>query len=554
MEEQISRRSFLTGAGAVALGAASIGIVGCSPEKQGTANAKANASGANSNSGRWSWSTPPAPIADDDISETVECDVLVIGLGSAGVAATVYGASTGAHVVTFNASETAEAEGAYCGAYNTKYDKENGIQYDGAVLRKNYAVQGRGSNNGEVTGVIWDRSGDAIGWFAEYCNDVWAYECGPDSVVDEGIHERSEASHMVYTWPDPDDKREHYSEYTGFTKFVQAAADKAETDGAKIYYKTRAEQLLVNEDGSIGGAFGLKQDGTYVKAVASKGVLMATGDFHHNDEMIDAFLPILKGDLQSRNPYGTAQGDGLKMALWANIPLETGPYCIGLCWPHDFAYDRYTPSKWALVPFLRVNIAGQRYTNENLDDEWYSTSQLCLADVKQPDHTAYQICDSAYGDLIDGELFEQLVEKGIVFKGDTLEELAENVGFWDTEQFVATVERYNDLCENGYDADFGVESEHLARTSITKPPFYCMDHPVLKQWANGGLQTNKFGQVLNEKLKPVGGLYAAGNIRAGLCGTHYLWKSFGSNKLNAMCGGMLCVKHMLGTWEEEFQA
>lgn len=553
----ISRRNFLAGAGLAAVGAAAAGITGCSPANgtEQKANAESAAAGNSGNtvgSGHWSWSVPPEPVADADVSETVDCEILVIGLGSAGLTATVYAAAMGADVVTFNAASTAEAEGAYCGAYNTKYDEENGIVYDAAALRKDYAVQGAGSNNGEVTGTIWDRSGNAIDWFAEYCKDVWAYECGPDSVIDEGIHEREHATHMVYVWPDPEETQEQKRVYNGFTKFVQVAADKAESDGARIYYSTPAQQLIVNDDGSIAGAYGLKSDGTYVKANASKGVLMATGDFHHNDEMIEAFLPIMKGDLQTRNPYNTAQGDGLKMAMWAGIPLETGPYCIGLCWPHDFTFDEYSPSKWGLIPFLRVNIAGVRYTNENLDDEWYSTSILCLADVKQPDHTGYQICDSKYGELVDAELFEECVEKGVIFKADSLEELAEKVGFLDTAQFVETVERYNENCKNGYDADFGVESEFLAHTSITEPPFYCMKRPVLKQWANGGLQTNKFGQVLNAEWKPAGGLYAAGNVRAGLCGTHYLWKSFGSNKLNAMTGGMLAVKHMLGTWDEEF--
>lgn len=551
--EGISRRNFITGAGMAAVGAAAFGIAGCSPNSNATADAATDTTTQNTtSSGHWSWSTPPAPIAEGDVSETVECEILVIGLGSSGTAATVYAASTGANVVTFNASDTAEAEGAYCGAYNTKYDAENGITYDAAALRKDYAIKGIGSNNGEVTGTIWDRSGEAIDWFAEYCKDVWPYECAPDSVVDEGIHERAHATHMVYTWPDPEETHVQKRVYAGFVKFLQAAAAKAESDGAKIYYSTPAQQLIVNEDGSIGGAYGLKKDGSYVKAIASKGVLMATGDFHHNDEMIEAFLPLIKGDLATRNPYNTAQGDGLKMAMWAGIPLETGPYCIGLCWPHDFTFDQYSPSKWGLTPFLRVNIAGIRYTNENLDDEWYSTSVLCLADVKQPDHTGYQLCDSKYGNLVDAEVFEECVKKGVIYQADTLEELAEQVGFWDVEQLVATVERYNENCANGYDADFGVESEYLAHTSLTEPPFYCMARPVLKQWANGGLQTNKFGQVLNAEWKPVGGLYAAGNIRAGLCSTHYLWKSFGSNKLNAMTGGMLSVKHMLDTWDEAF--
>ena len=557
MSANISRRNFLAGIGVAAVGTGSVGLSACSAPATKAEN-ESGKSDESTSSGRWSWSEPPETPSSDEISEEIDCEVLVIGLGSAGVPATVYAAAMGADVVALNASATPEGEGAYIGAYNSPHDAEYGIEYDPAELRSEYSYWGFGSNNSDVTGTIWDRSGNAVDWFAEYCKDVWGYECGPDSAINEGIHIRETATHMVYVFPDPEQEQEQERVYGGFPKFLQAACDKAESEGARIYYSTPARQLIRGEEGRVTGAYGQKEDGSYIKINASKGVLLATGDFHQNDEMLEAFLPLMRGDLFSRNPYGTAQGDGMKMAWWVGAGQDTGPFNIGLCWPHDFTFEENSPSRWGSLPWLRVNIAGERYTNETIGShEWYSTSPMCLMDVKQPGHTGYQICDSKFGEILEGNeseiaIFNDCVERGVIYSADTIEELAEKVGFTNVERFVETVRRYNEICELGSDIDFGIPAEYLPHTSVTEPPFYCMHRVVYKQWTDGGVNTNRYGQVLDSEHEPIEGLYAAGNIRSGLVGTHYLWKSFGSNKLNAVTGGMLCVKHMLGTWDEQF--
>ena len=237
MESSISRRNFLAGVGVAAVGVGSIGLAACAaPSSKGESEKQ----GGSGSEGRWSWSEPPAVPASDEVSEEIDCEVLVVGLGSAGVPATVYAAAMGADVVALNASATPEGEGAYIGAYNSPHDAEYGIEYDPAKIRSDYSYWGFGSNNSDVTGTIWDRSGNAVEWFAEYCKDVWAYECGPDSVINEGIHIRDTATHMVYVFPDPEETQEQERVYNGFPKFLQAACDKAESQGARIYYYTPA--------------------------------------------------------------------------------------------------------------------------------------------------------------------------------------------------------------------------------------------------------------------------------------------------------------------------
>ena len=450
--KRFTRRGFLAGAGLAAAGSVAA-LAGCTP--QGTAtdvDTKGGGTLAVTSENRWSWSVAPAAPSDDEVSEEVDCEILVVGLGSGGVPATVYATAMGADVVAITAGDCPEGEGAYIGAYNTKYDDQYGIVYDPAELRAEYSYWGFGSNNSDVTGTIWDRSGNAVDWFAEYCNDVWPYECGPDSTINEGIHIRETATHMVYVFPDPNEEQEQERVYNGFPKFLQAACDKAEAEGARIYYSTPARQLIREEDGRVKGAYAQKEDGSYLKINASLGVLLATGDFHQNDEMLEAWLPLMRGDLTTRNPYGNAQGDGQKMAWWVGAGQDTGPFNIGLCWPHDFTFAQNSPSRWGSLPWLRVNIAGERYTNETIGShEWYSTSPMCMIDVKQPGHTGYQICDSKFGQMLENNeseiaIFQDCVNRGVIFSADTIEELAQKVGFTNPDRLVETVARYNEMC------------------------------------------------------------------------------------------------------------
>ena len=552
---KISRRSFVGGTAALA------GTAAMAAAAEASASEASSQDDVAQGKGRWSWSVKPAPIDDAAVDETVDCEILVCGYGSAGVPATVYAAAMGADVVTITAGDGPEAEGAYCAAYNSPLDEEYGIPaYDAAYWKRRLVMEGVGAVEMPADGPIYDRSGDAMNWFAEYLSDAWPYSILSDMANGggDGIHNNAgdpDHGHVIYIWPDTSYENATIANYMGFPQLLAAADKRAQEDGARILFSTPLRQLITDGEGNVTGAFAQKADGGYVRINASKGVLLATGDFHQNDEMLECFAPEMCGDLHSRNPYGFAQGDGHKAALWAGAHLDAGSYGFGLCWPHDFEYTQYAPQAWSNVPYLRVNSKGERYVNEELaTHELYSTSPLCLADCRQPGHIGFQILDSKYGNLLDAELFERCVENGVVYKADTLEELADQVGI-DREGLLATVARYNELCANGYDEDAGVNAEYLPNTSVTEAPFYCLPHEVQKQAVMGGVRTNEREQVYSADHEVMGGLYAAGLIRSGFCGPHYSWSGFtGSNKMNAMVGGMLAVKAILGTWDEEFGA
>lgn len=553
----ISRRGFLVGAGV----AAAAGMVACSPASQ-SSGSEPSGEKAEQNTGRWSWSAAPGVVSETEISETIDCDVLICGYGSAGVPAALYATLMGANTVVMTAGSVPEAVGQECAVFNSPLDGENGVSYNPAYWKKRLVMEGLGAIDMPATGTVFDRSGDALNWFAETMNEEMPFsisaERQSDGVNDSAHDENPETAHLSYYWLDPDEENATNARYRGFPMVLQAADQKIQEAGARVLFSTPLQQLVKNDEGSVIGAIGKDADGAYVKVLASKGVLLATGDFNQDEEMLECFCPDMCGDLFSRNPYGNALGGGHKAAFWAGASLApAGSYKLGLCPPHDHESSKqFPPSRWSNIPFLRVNANGMRYTCEELaKHSTYGTAPICLADCRQPGHTAYQILDSKYktSELIDDvEKFDDYLSQGLIYTGNTIEELADAVGI-DAAGLTDTVKRYNELCEKGIDEDCGVDAKYLASTSITEAPFFCMVRPVYKQNVAGGVSTDAFQRVYDEKQHVIPGLYAAGLIRNGAAGHFYPRSGFtGTSKMYAMAGGMICVKHMIGTWETSF--
>ena len=557
----VSRRGFLATASVLAASAAALGMHGCGPK---TGETETSLDKLSQVDGRWSWSVAPDPVPDNQIAQTIECDILICGYGSAGVPAATYATLSGANTVVMTAGSVPEAVGQECAVFNSPLDNESNVVYKPGYWKKRLVMEGLGAIDMPSTGTIFDRSGDALNWFAQTMNDVMPFNVSAERQsdgVNDSSHdksENSETSHLSYFWMDPNEEDATNARYAGFPLLLQAADERCRKAGCQVLFSTPLQQLVQDESGAVIGAIGRNADDEYVKVLAKKGVLLATGDFNQDDEMLECFCPDMAGDIFSRNPYGNATGGGHKAAFWAGAALASaGSYKLGLCPPHDHeSGNQFPPSRWSNIPFLRVNINGERYTCEELaKHSTYGTAPICLSDARQPGHTAYQILDSKYrtsGLIDDVEKFDDYLDKGIILSGNTIEELAQAAGI-DAEGLAATVKRYNELCASGSDDDCGVSEEFLAKTAITDAPFFCMVRPVYKQNVAGGLSTDIYQRVYDTNQHVIPGLYAAGLIRNGAAGHFYPRSGFtGTSKMYAMAGGMICVKHMLGTWDDTF--
>jgi succinate dehydrogenase/fumarate reductase flavoprotein subunit len=316
--------------------------------------------------------------------------------------------------------------------------------------------------------------------------------------------------------------------------FYKACLDR----GIKPILKTRALKLLM-EGGQVIG-LSAQQDGKDWYARARKAVILACGGFEWNDELKTAFLP---GEVPYPSSPPFNEGDGLKMAMEVGAQLGNMSECWG--WPVSvFPGEEYegrtlsrgSAAERSLPHTIIVNRYAKRFVNEagsyNILHKWMWAVDINTAeDVNLP---AWHILDDQYHEkyafsgLMPGKPFPPWV-----IQGNTVEELAQKVGI-DPEALKETVTRFNKFALEGEDLDFHrgrglldqywgdkLNKPNPSLGTIEKPPFYAIPCHVGCFGTKGGPRTNTKGQVLHVSGKPIPGLYAAGNVRAGVSGPIY---------------------------------
>jgi fumarate reductase flavoprotein subunit len=293
----------------------------------------------------------------------------------------------------------------------------------------------------------------------------------------------------------------------------------AKEAGVDIRYNTPAEQLI-KEDGRVTGVIAKSEDGSYIRFNAEKGVILSTGDYGHDPEMLKHYIPSTENIYGITFPDEYNTGDGHKMGLWVGAAMDEGPHA-------PMYFDQgleglppgYKPVPLTRQPWLGVNMLGERFANENLPYGYVSRSLL-----RQPGHMKWVIWDAKWPEegpkfgmtacknmrspMHNPEEIEELIEKGIIKTADTIEELAEKIDV-PVETFKATVERYNELAKLGEDLDFGKHGDIL--TTVEKAPFYAVKLGVTLLVTLGGLKVTEKMQVLDTNNEVIPGLYAAGN-------------------------------------------
>ncbi|WP_050978545.1 FAD-dependent oxidoreductase [Eggerthella sp. YY7918] len=512
----------MAGAAAAAGLAATAGLAGCQPSADtGASQGAASAAGDT----RWSWDTAPDPVSEDRIVETIEKDVVIIGAGLAGVAAACSASENGLSVAVVEKMGEPSLRGGAFGSVNNRYWREAGVEVDVEEIARDWIAQS-GSRCNEAN--VWNylrRSAEGIEWLCD----------------------KLEANNFTIMLLACGYKGPTYPEYYGCLQFKDSEnnfgamfagkvlIDESNANGAEYFFNHRAEQL--ERDGQqITGVVASCEEG-YRRFVATKGFVMATGDISGDPEMCEAFAPImLKCAASQYTPTGANTGDGQKMGMWAGAKVQ------------DYAYSPMIhPQQFTALSngnFLHVNMRGERYMNE---DTWCQGRSLNVLD--QPDSQGY--CWAIFGgdrwlqDSIDtldegGGMFWDFhrhhyndpptgaewwegcissgMEQGMVFKADTLDELAEQTGL-PASALKATVDRYNELCAKGVDEDFGKRS--VMMTPITGAPYYAAQFGPAAMVAIGGLMVNARSQVWDENDQLIENLYSIGNCAGGLYGTDY---------------------------------
>lgn len=477
-----------------------------------------------------SFMDAPEAIPADKISQTLECDVCVVGLGIAGVSAARSAAEEGLKVIAIEKTSGVCGRSSQFSFFNCDKARESGIEdIDTNALVNELMTQMSHRADPAILKKWADNCGEAITWYAEGYDGIQWVPIGGETPTDEN---------QVYTIPmgafpayDPELDHERIFSGTlnfrpkGHTPVLQANFDKAVAEnGLEAYFDSPARQLIRGEDGRVTGViFQNLADDSYTQVNASKGVVLATGGFGHNDAMMAYYLPWIHDIIDRYNvTYGHTDikanyantGDGQQMGMWIGAQMEPGP--LGSMAHGDFG-------KLGPDAFLQLNAQGIRFHNEDQTNDHYGAQF-----VRQPG-PIYMIIDADWADELPSmqgglgcvrkasDTLKESIDEWTAGKGDTIEELADALGLdADTKaNFVASVERYNELCDKGVDEDFGKSPRRMF--ALRKAPFYAIkDEGSLRFLVTlGGLRTNVNAQVLDTSFKVIPGLYAIGNTQGG---------------------------------------
>ena len=290
--------------------------------------------------------------------------------------------------------------------------------------------------------------------------------------------------------------------------FIAALSTQAEKNGAQIYLDTKAESLL-QENGKVVGATITNAEGKTV-TVNAKSVVMATGGFAANVEMRVKYNTEWDdlGETIATNNHPGATGDGIVMGEAVGADL------VDMGWIQ--LMPLFPVSGGGISGYVNnaiyVNKEGLRYVNED-----NRRDVLAQAALNQTDKVFFVINDQTEIDSVQipQANLDYMVENGMLFKGDTIEELAENMGV-PADNLKKTIEDYGKAVDAQQD-EFG-RATWGAR--LDNPPYYAASYTPAVHHTMGGLRINTEAQVLNASGEVIPGFYAAGEVTGGIHGTN----------------------------------
>lgn len=432
------------------------------------------------------------PVEHNTEDETYTTSILVVGAGAAGLAAAVTAQEAGADVLVMEKTGVTGGSTSRSGgkilAAGTKWQEAQDQQDSAEMMYEflmSYDVDGL--MNADLVKQFCDNSLENIMWLSDRGVQVQDVEPIHSSLTPWRVHNTQGGGGMT----------------DGIGGQITAPLTNSfEENGGKILYNCEATKLLTDENGAVIGVEGKKANGGTV-TVKADNVILATGGFAHSEEYLEpykSFLPSNGSGVPTTNV-----GDGLRMATEIGAKYDFNPG-MQLVYVN---YDCYIGI--AEESGLIVNNAANRVVNE-----WTYQSHVASAVARTDSPVAYYItstkdgvCSEPYAMVQWGVSMETL---NYSYKASSLDELAELAGL-DAESLKATVARYNELCTNGNDEDFGKPAEYMI--PVEGDTYYAFPMYPSTSVTFGGLQLNSKAQVLDTNDQPISGLYAAGEVAFG---------------------------------------
>ena len=452
-------------------------------------------------------------ISADEIAETLECDVLVIGGGVSGLMAAAKAATDGAQVVCVEKMDSGRNQWESVGGYNSFSQKEQGIEVNPAEY---------------VNAIV------TAGDYRVRQENVWSFINNSGAAIDfmQDVLDRSTSGIKIRATNEEGDvlKGEHTFDNTGATSwllgpFVMDALNEAIAtyDNIDMRFKTAGVQLLQDGDGRVTGAIVKNMDdGTYAQVNASKGVVLSCGGYEMNPKMVEAWCRPEDFSTTSMSSTGTGStGDGHMMGLLAGAGMDPLPHCtmsFGGGYPENGQFFH------AFRDGIYVNARGERFVNEGLMFNFTASA----INTNAYRGGVWTIIDQSFIDAmaektgtdVMGTTVKDYTDAGWMVSADTVEELADKIGV-DAERLAATVEKWNCYFDEAEPQDAEYLRDLSGCQRFDTAPYYAVMTNSSFLVTVSGLTIDPDSRVLDKNEQPIAGLFATGNTSGGMFADQY---------------------------------
>lgn len=414
-------------------------------------------------------------------------DIIIVGAGGAGMTAALEAKEKGMNPIILekmpNAGGNTMKASSGMNASETKFQKEQGIEDNNDLFYEQTLKGGHGTNDKEMLRFFVDNSASAIDWL--------------DSI---GIR----LNNITITGG-MNEKRTHRPEDGSAVGqyLVNGLLKNVQEQGIPLFVNANVTEIT-QKDGKVSGVKVIL-DQKEEKNIAADAVVLATGGFGSNMDMISKVKPELKG-LVTTNQVGST-GDGINMAEKSGgttVDMDQIQVHPTVQQEKSYLIGEAVRGEGAIL----VSKDGKRFTNE-LD----TRDNVTAAINKVPEKSAFLVFDSGVKSRV--KAIQQYEKMGFVVQGDSIEALAKEMGV-PADQLKTTLDTWNSAVKNKKDAEFGRTTG--MDNDLSSAPYYAIKIAPGIHYTMGGVKINTNTEVLSQDGKPIPGLFAAGEVTGGLHG------------------------------------